>query len=195
MKKSFYRSKTIQLLCVFLFCTPIQVLAEIRIAACFTGDSASSIPSNDSISFFTAFPKCFEIEAINFSVQNQIEGETSGSGGSGIPIFDDLSIIKSVDAATPGIFKNLVLGNMYDSAIFIFYEVGERVIETMRLELKQVFTVRIDNSTVRDDSLVVKESVSFKFAEIKTIVNSFDEAGNASGPVSACWNLIDRQVC
>ncbi len=195
MKKSFYRSKTVQLLCVFLLCTPIQVLAEIRIAACFTGDSASFIPSNDSINFFTEFPKCFEIEAINFSVQNQIEGEMSGSGGSGIPFFDNLEVIKNVDIASPSLFLNLVLGNVYDSAIFIFFDVDERVRETMRLELKQVFTVGIDNSTIRGDSLSVKESISFKFSEIKTIVKSFDEAGNASGSVSACWNLINREVC
>ena len=191
MKKSFYRSKTVQLLCVFLFCTPIQALAEIRIAACLNGDSANSIPNNTSLNFFTKLPKCFEIEAINFSVNADFQ-----SGGSSRANFDNLDVIKNVDTASPSLFLNLVRGAPYASVIFIFYDVGEeRVIEIMRLELKQVFTVRIDNSTVRDDSLLVKESVSFVFEEIKTIVKSFDGSGNESGSVSACWDLMENKSC
>lgn len=87
-------------------------------------------------------------------------------GGSGKAEFQDISIVKWVDKASPVIFKSCASGKHFDKATIHVRKAGEHPMEYLKIELENLIISSVHNSGAAAADDLPVESVMMNCAKI-----------------------------
>ena len=123
-----------------------------------------------------------EIEILSFSmgVSNLGSGDVGTGSGSSRASLSDLSVMKRVDKASPGLFINCCTGKHFDTATLSVRKAGgDAPVEYLKYDLTEVYISSVQ-SPARTAAASRPESVSLNFSKIEltyTPANSRGDAG------------------
>jgi type VI secretion system secreted protein Hcp len=114
--------------------------------------------------------KAFEIKDFSFGVENVTTiGSATGGAGSGKIKFNEFTIKKTSDSASPNFFKNCCAGAHYKEVIVEMRKAGGDAMTTgkafLRFKFDTVFTTKIDWSGPGDEG--PEESITFVYGNWK----------------------------
>jgi len=105
-----------------------------------------------------------EVESFTWGAENPTTiGSATGGAGSGKIQFNELTITKKVDKASPALFKNEAAGAHYTSAILSLRNAGETK-PYMTFTMKTVFTTDINYGGSSPE--VATEEIKFVFGSV-----------------------------
>ena len=134
--------------------------------------------------------KAFEIKDFSFGIENPTTiGSATGGAGAGKIKFNEFTIKRTTDKASPVFFKNCCVGAHYESVTIAMRKAGGDAAkagrEFLRFRFDTVFTTRIDWSGPGDEG--PEESITFVYGKLGV---KFTPSEAASRPVSAGWDQV-----
>jgi type VI secretion system secreted protein Hcp len=117
-------------------------------------------------------------------------GAGSGSGGAaGKPTFEDLSLQKQVDKASPGLAKACATGEHFREAELAAERgAGRKLLDLIVIKLSDV-TITGFQESVEDVGSLPSDSFSIRFAKIDFSYTPQKADGSADSPVRWTWDL------
>lgn len=134
------------------------------------------------------------IEILSFShgISQAASSQASSRGGltAGRADFQDFSIVKTLDKASPKLYQACAKGEHFDDVSIELCRSSDDKQKYMVFTLKDavVSSVRPGGSAKSGDDVPLEE-VSFRFGEISWEYTTLDSKGKPKGNVSASWNL------
>src|SRR5215510_12248864 len=152
------------------------------------GAGAAKLPEGETLDKTYSKKKAFEIKDFSFGVENPTTiGSATGGAGAGKIKFNEFTIKKTTDKASPLFFKNCCMGAHYQTVIIAMRKAGRNAAtsgkEFLRFKFETVFTTKIDWSGPGDEG--PEESITFVFGKLGIKVTP-QESG--SQPVLAGWD-------
>ena len=129
-----------------------------------------------------------EILSWSFGMSNTGSLATGGGGGAGKVTFQDLSLTKFADKASPVLMLSTANGKHYRQAILTLERSGERPFVYYRVTMEDVIVTSFQTGGSASESRPT-ESVSFVFAKVKVEYIPQKADGTADAPVVFTWNL------
>jgi type VI secretion system secreted protein Hcp len=127
--------------------------------------------------------EAIEVESFSWGSENPTTiGSATGGAGAGKIKFNELTIVKKVDKASPALFKNEATGSHYPVAVLSLRKAGAKE-PYLNFTMKTVFTTKIAYSG--DSPEVVTEEITFVFGSVAIEVI---EGGGV--PVQAGWDQV-----
>ena len=119
-----------------------------------------------------------EIDVLSFSFGASQSGShsTGGGGGAGKVSFQDFSIIKNVDSASPDLFDRICSGQHIQNGVFTARKAGKEQVDFYKVSFEDVLISSISPGGTGTD--VPRESVSLNFASLKIEVRRQTASGN-----------------
>jgi type VI secretion system secreted protein Hcp len=132
-----------------------------------------------------------EIDLLSFSLgaSNPV-GSQSGTGlGAGKVSVSSFSLMKQMDAASPGLFAACCQGKHYGKATVTLRKAGGTPLEYLVYSFEKVFveSVQWSGSSGGDD--VPMESVSLAFGKLEITYKTQDAKGGAKDTLGAKWDI------
>jgi type VI secretion system Hcp family effector len=119
----------------------------------------------DGINGPNGSPCAFEIKDFSFGVESPTTiGSGTGGAGSGKVQFDEFTIQKTTDSASPVFFKNCVAGSHYGQVTLYVRKAGGTQMEYLTFTFQTVFTTKIQWSGPGDESPT--ESITFEYGSL-----------------------------
>ena len=151
---------------------------------------AGSFLTVDGINGPNGSPCVFEIRDFSFGVENPTTiGSATGGAGAGKAKFNEFTIKKTVDSASPAFFKNCVTGAHYKTVTLTMRKAGGDSESSGQVFLKYsfstVFTTKIDWSGPGDEG--PEEQITFVYGALGITYTPQNTDGSAGTPVSATW--------
>ena len=107
-----------------------------------------------------------EIDSFSWGVTN-IGTASSGSGlGAGKAVFQDFTVTKSADSASPVLFEKCAVGEHIKSAILTIRKSGGKKLEYYKIKFTDLLVSSFSNAGSGENSVPV-ESVTLNYTEIK----------------------------
>jgi type VI secretion system secreted protein Hcp len=110
----------------------------------------------------------------------------TGGAGAGKVKFNEFTIKKTVDTASPKLFEAMAAGAHYKKVILTVRQAGAKE-AYYEIRFDTVFVTKIDNSGT--NPTVPEETVSFVFGKMETVARG-QKAGEVEAPVQAGWDQI-----
>ena len=131
-----------------------------------------------------------EIEILSwaFAMSNSGTAATAGGAGAGKVTFQDLSLTKLADTATPVLMLSTANGKVYKQAILTLERAGERPFVYYRVTMENVIVTSVSTGGSGAESRPT-ESISLNFAKVKVEYIPMKADGGAGTPVVFTWNL------
>lgn len=135
----------------------------------------------------------FEIKDFSFGVENPTTiGSATGGAGAGKIKFNEFTIKKTTDKASPALFRNCASGAHYKTVVLEMRQVSDKnssVFKVLqRFTFGTVFTTKIDWSGPGDEG--PEESITFVYGTLTVAYN-----GQTSGDSSAFgWDQIQNKA-
>jgi type VI secretion system secreted protein Hcp len=127
------------------------------------------------------------ILSFSWDVENPTTiGSATGGAGAGKAKFNEFTIQKTVDTASPKLFRNMAAGAHYKRAILSVRKAGAKE-PYYEIRFDTVFTTKIDNSGSNPD--VPMETVSFVYGAMQTVAREALAEG-VKAPVLHGWNQV-----
>ena len=152
-----------------------------RLGSALEGDTKDEIFSKE---------KAFEIKDFSFGIENPTTiGSATGGAGAGKIKFNEFTIKRTTDKASPLFFKNCCVGAHYDTVTIAIRKAGGSAAtpdrEYLRFSFSTVFTTKIDWSGPGDEG--PEESITFVFGKLAV---KFTPPEPGSKPVQAGWDQV-----
>jgi type VI secretion system secreted protein Hcp len=141
--------------------------------------------------------KAFEIKDFSFGVENPTTiGSATGGAGAGKIKFNEFTIKKTTDSASPNFFKNCCTGTHYGAVTIEMRKAGGdpglsgKPFLAFRFET--VFTTKIDWSGPGDEG--PEESITFVYGKFGVIYWKQDETGKRLGDkADSAWDQMKNK--
>ena len=136
-------------------------------------------------------PEAFEIKDFSFGVENPTTiGSATGGAGAGKVKFNEFTIKKTSDQASPAFFKNCCAGAHYKTVTISMRKSGIETAgrEFLRFKFDTVFTTKIDWSGPGDEG--PQESITFVYGKLGIKVTPQE---SSSRPVVAGWDQVTNK--
>src|SRR5262245_46115729 len=137
---------------------------------------------------FSGMQTTSDVLAVNLAATATVSTGGSGGGGAGRTDFDDVSLRKVVDVASPRLLMACALGEHLPSATVDIFTPGTTT-PFLTYELEDVLVTRFDNAPQPTVSLPV-EGVSLSYSRITV---TFTPAGGS--PTSFCFDRLLNKKC
>jgi type VI secretion system secreted protein Hcp len=152
--------------------------------------SAGSFLTVDGITGSNGSPCVFEIKDFSFGIENPTTiGSATGGAGAGKVKFDEFTIKKITDSASPAFFKNCATGAHYKTVTLEMRKAGGDPQSSGQVFLKYtfgtVFTTKINWSGPGDEG--PEESITFVYGSLMVTYTPQNNDGTAGTPISAQW--------
>ncbi len=140
--------------------------------------------------------KAFEIKDFSFGVENPTTiGSATGGAGAGKIKFNEFTIKKPTDSASPAFFKNCCAGAHYKYVVIEMRKAGGDPSAAgkpfLRFQFETVFTTKIDWSGPGDEG--PEESITFVFGKFGVKYIAQTETGDQlPGLNAAGWDQIQN---
>jgi type VI secretion system secreted protein Hcp len=163
-----------------------------------TPTSAGSFLTVDGITGPNESPCVFEIKDFSFGVENPTTiGSAAGGGGAGKVKFNEFTIKKTTDSASPAFFKNTVTGAHYKTVKLEMRKAGGDSQSSGQVFLKYtfgtVFTTKIDWSGPGDEG--PEESITFVYGKLSVEYTPQNPDGSPGSPISSCFDVVHNAIC
>jgi type VI secretion system secreted protein Hcp len=109
-------------------------------------------------------------------------------GGSGKAEFQDVSIVKYVDKATPMVFQACACGTHFDKATIYVRKAGETPLEYLKVELEDLIVTSQQNSGAASGDLPM-ESITINCAKVTKTYIEQAETGGSGATVTAGYDI------
>lgn len=137
------------------------------------------------------------LESFAFGVAQTGTGVgTSGGHAGGRASFSNLSVSKSLDAASPNLYLHCALGTVFKKGLMTVRRAGgESPLEYLKVELSDVMITNVDASGSTGSTLPM-ETVGLAFGSMKwTYTQQDPSTGGAKGDVAAGYDLkIQKKI-
>ena len=135
----------------------------------FKNPGVSNPPEGETKDSVYSKEKAFEIKDFSFGVENPTTiGSATGGAGAGKIKFNEFTIKKTTDRASPLFFKNCCVGAHYKEVVIAMRKSGGDATtsgkEFLRFKFDTVFTTKIDWSGPGDEG--PEESITFVFGKL-----------------------------
>ncbi|HWY87016.1 MAG TPA: type VI secretion system tube protein Hcp [Gemmataceae bacterium] len=135
----------------------------------FESPGVSQAPAGETKDATYAAKKAFEIKDFSFGVENPTTiGSATGGAGAGKIKFNEFTIKKTTDSASPLFFKNCCVGAHYKSVTVEMRKAGGDPMTAgkpfLRFQFDTVFTTKIDWSGPGDEG--PEESITFVYGKL-----------------------------
>lgn len=129
-----------------------------------------------------------DILAWSWGGSNSGSTHVAGGSGSGKASFQDLSVTKYVDKATPDLLKSVAKGTHHADATLIVRKAGDKPLEYLIMEMKDVLITSYQTGgTGAEERLTENISLNFDFFKLKYTEQLKTGAAGASPDVS--WSI------
>jgi len=137
----------------------------------------------------------FEIKDFSFGVENPTTiGSATGGAGAGKIKFNEFTIKKTSDQASPAFFKNCCAGAHYDSVVIAMRKAGGDPMsagkEFLQFKFGTVFTTKIDWSGPGDEG--PEESITFVYGKLGVLYTEQKPTGGAGKSSPAGWDQVQN---
>lgn len=152
----------------------------------------------DGITGPNGSPCAFEIKDWSFSVENPTTiGSATGGAGAGKVKFNEFTITKTVDSASPVFFKNLATGAHYNTVTLIMRKAGGDPQSSGHAFLKYtfgtVFTTKINWSGPGDEG--PEEQITFVYGTLTVQYQPQKPDGTLGTPIISCFDVVRNSIC
>jgi type VI secretion system secreted protein Hcp len=141
----------------------------------------------------SAFCKsAFEIKDFTFGVENPTTiGSATGGAGAGKAKFNEFTIKKRTDNASPVLFQNLAQGIHYETMVLSVRKAGGGQTSGkvfLKYTFSTVFTTKMDWSGPGDEG--PEESITFVYGKLGVHYQVQQADGTLGAPTVGSWNQI-----
>lgn len=123
-------------------------------------------------------------------------GNASGGAGTGKAHFDEFTVQKGIDRATPALFKAVTAGTQYPTVHLRMRKAGAGGaapnFDFLTYTFGAVFVTKVTWSDAGD---VPTESVSFNFKTLKVEYTPQKPDGSPDTPISTCFDITTQTAC
>jgi type VI protein secretion system component Hcp len=143
-------------------------------------------------------PPFFEIKDFSFGVENPTTiGSSTGGAGAGKIKFNEFTIKKTSDSASPAFFKNCCAGAHYQTVLIDMRKAGADIQSAgtlfLRFRFETVFTTKIDWSGPGDEG--PEESLTFVYGKMGVVYVPQAASGELAGNSTlAGWNQVTNRA-
>lgn len=139
-------------------------------------------------------PGCMDVLAWSWGASNSGDTQAGGGGGAGKVSFQDLSVTKYVDKASPDIMQHTANGTVYPKLELLIHKpcLECKVSDpyyTLTIQLPIVSSVSTGGSA-GEDRLI--ENVSFNFAKIEWCYSPQKQDGSLDPPICGDWDAVSN---
>jgi type VI secretion system secreted protein Hcp len=130
-----------------------------------------------------------EIMSFSFGVSNQGSGAIGVGSGASKARVNDVTVMKYVDKASPGLFQNCCIGKSFKSATLTVRKAGgDKPVNYLVYNMDEVFITNVSTSG-SDGGGIATESVSLNFAKI-TVTYTEQNADGSAGKDTPKWYSV-----
>lgn len=131
-----------------------------------------------------------EIDVLAYSWGGSQTGSfhTGGGGGGGKANFQDLSITKPIDTASPNLLASMAKGDHFEKMVLTIRKAGGDSLKYMEYELDKVLVSSISTGASGGEDTIT-ENVTFNFAKFKNIYTPQADVGSGEGDIEFCWDI------
>lgn len=111
-----------------------------------------------------------------------------GGGGSGKANFQDISVTKYVDKASPILMKYCSNGDHFASAKLIVRKAGKTPLEYIIIEMTKVMVTSVSTGGSGGEDRLT-ENISLNFSDVKVIYTPQNDAGEGEAEIEYGWDI------
>ena len=132
-----------------------------------------------------------EIDILSWSwgMSNSSTLHDGSGGGAGRASFQDLSLTKSVDKATPLLMQGCSTGNHYPAAMLTVRKAGGEPFEYLKIELTDVLITSVSTGGSGGEDRLT-ENVTLNFAKFRVIYTPQKPDGSADADVEFGYDIV-----
>ena len=137
-----------------------------------------------------------EIEILSFSVgvTNMGSGDVALGSGSSRASLSDLSVMKHVDKASPGLFVGCCTGKHFPTATLSIRKAGgDNAVEYLKYDLTEVF-ISSHQTSGSDGGGIATESTSLNFSKIQVTYTPQADTGAPDASIDKWYNVKTHEV-
>ena len=129
-----------------------------------------------------------EIDVVSWSwgVAQTATAGAGGGGGAGKAQIHDISIVKKLDAASPGLFTHSTTGTHIKEVNLVVRKAGGKQVEYLKIKLEDVLISSITNAATGDQ---VVEHVTLNFSKVEYEYTPQKDDGSGGTPIKFGWNV------
>jgi type VI secretion system secreted protein Hcp len=159
----------------------------------FESPGVSKAPEGETLDEYYKDKKAFEIKDFSFGVENPTTiGSATGGAGAGKIKFNEFTIKKTTDKASPLFFKNCCVGAHYGTVTIEMRKAGGDPVSAgkpfLQFRFDTVFTTKIDWSGPGDEG--PEESITFVYGKLGVKYWIQDKSGVQAGDKFAGWDQV-----
>jgi type VI secretion system secreted protein Hcp len=114
-----------------------------------------------------------------------------GGGGAGKANFQDISMVKYIDKASPNLMYAVSSGKHYPEALLTVRKAGENAIEYLKITMQKVLISSISTGGSGGEDRLT-ENVTLNFAAVKVEYSPQKEDGSADAAIRYGWNIAEN---
>lgn len=131
----------------------------------------------------------WDLESFNFGVAQRGTFQMGGTGGgTGKAEFQDVSVVKYVDKASPMIFQACAAGSHFDKATIYVRKAGENPMEYLKIEMEHLIISHMSNSCAAAGDKPL-ESLSINCAKVTHYYTEQQDDGSKGSVTQAGFDL------
>lgn len=152
------------------------------------GATAYQLQLTQALAGTPEIKEAIEVDSFSWGATNPTTiGSATGGAGAGKIKFNELTINKKVDRASPLFFKQMATGAHYKKAVLTVRKAGDKEpYMTFTMEIAFISNMNYGGSSPE----VVNEEVTFVFGKVVVQSNDRNADGSAAAPVQAGWDQV-----
>jgi type VI secretion system secreted protein Hcp len=159
----------------------------------FESPGAGTPPEGETKDAYYSQKKAFEIKDFSFGCENPTTiGSATGGAGAGKIKFNEFTIKKTSDKASPVFFKNCCIGSHYASVTIEMRKAGGDPASTgkpfLKFKFAIVFTTKIDWTGPGDEG--PEEGITFVYGKLGVKYTEQTPEGGSGGDHIAGWDQV-----
>lgn len=139
----------------------------------------------------SAHADSIEVLAWSWGASNSGTMHEGHGGGTGRANFQDVTVTKYVDNATPALWQAVSTGKHLKEGTLIMRKSGGDPLDYYKLELEDILVSSVSNGGNQGDERPT-ESVSLNFAKFKIVYTPQESDGSAGAEVEYGYNIRDH---
>jgi type VI secretion system secreted protein Hcp len=134
-----------------------------------------------------------DLLAWSWGVSNSGSTHTGGGGGSGKANFQDISITKYVDSASPKLLTACSKGTHYPEVTLVVRKAGDKPLEYLKIKLNEVLVTSYSTGGSGGEDRLT-ENVSLNFAKFAVDYIPQDDKGGGTAAISSAFDIAANKA-
>lgn len=135
--------------------------------------------------------EAIEVLAWSWGASQSGTMHSSGGGGAGKAMFQDISITKYVDSASANLLKYLSTGKHFDGGQLIVRKAGGEQLEYLVVDMKKILVSSLSTGGSNGEDRLT-ENVSLNFEEFKLSYTPQKDDGTGDAAIDFGWNIAEN---